>query len=144
MQELVEYIKEHDQVLKALGIEPVECRPGYARTRMALDGRQANSVGIAHGGALFSLADLALALAANAHGRLALTLNLFISYLAPGVNGPFEAEAVEVSSSSKVANYEIKVRDADGMVVALCQGLVYKKEDTFPPFPISAGKNERQ
>lgn len=116
-----------DQILRGLGIELVECRPGYGKAVMPLDSRQINGAGIAHGGAIFSLADITMAMAANAGGGLALTLNANISFFKAGEYGPFTAEAVEVSASSKIAAYEVSVTDARGELVAKLSGTAYKK-----------------
>ena len=128
----MEHISAHDQMAIMLGIEPVDCRPGYGKAIMPLDTRQCNGAGIAHGGAIFSLADIALALAANADGRLSLTLNASISFLNPGQNGPLTAEATEISASSKVAHYEIVVTDALGKPIAHCHGMAYRKHQSRP------------
>lgn len=132
-KELLEYIKKHDQVAKNLGIEPLEARPGYGKAMMPLDDRQCNSAGIAHGGAIFSLADLAIALASNSEGYLALTLNTSITYLKPGLVGPLTAEAVEIGRASRVFHYEITVRDGNNEIIAHCHGTAYKKDQKFPP-----------
>jgi len=49
----------------------VQVAPGQAEVRMPLDQRHLNGAGIVHGGAIFSLADVAFAAASNAHGTLA-------------------------------------------------------------------------
>lgn len=119
-------MNEGDQILHGLGIELVECRPGYGKAIMPLDTRQINGAGIAHGGAIFSLADITMAMAANAGGGLALTLNANISFFKAGEHGPFTAEAVEVSASSKIANYDVFITDAHGELVAKLSGTAYK------------------
>lgn len=139
MQEKVDFkqvmqkIKTEDRLAVTLGIEPVECRSGYGKAVMPLNGNQCNGAGIAHGGAIFSLADIAMALAANSHGYLALTLNSSISYINPGKHGPLTAEAVEVGVSSKVAHYEVNVTDASGVCVARMHAIAYRKNTPFPP-----------
>lgn len=124
----MEILRKGDMLVKALGIELLESRPGYGKAMMPLDGRQANSVGIAHGGALFTLADVAMALAANNDGKLALTLSGGISFFRPGEHGPLTAEAHEISGSSKVGHYEVAVTDARGELIANFRGIAYKKE----------------
>lgn len=123
----LERMREDDKLVSAFGIELMECRPGYGKAVMPLDTRQVNGVGIAHGGAIFALADIAMALAANSDGTLALTLNANISFLKAGTRAPFTAEAREVSASSKVAHYEVTVTDAAGEAVARLSGIAYKK-----------------
>lgn len=123
----MERMNRDDQILRGLGIELLECRPGYSKTRMPLDTRQVNGAGIAHGGAIFSLADIAMGLAANGGGGLSLTLSAGINFFKAGKHGPFTAEAVEINASSKIANYEVSVTDAQGDLVAKLTGIAYKK-----------------
>lgn len=123
----MERMNAGDQLLRLLGIKLVECRPGYGKAVMPLDERQLNAAGLPHGGALFSLADIALAMAANCDGGLAVTLSANISFFKSSQAGPFTAEAREVSSSSKVSNYEVLITDATGEAVCNFTGIAYKK-----------------
>ncbi len=131
--EIMEHIKSCDQMAIYLGIEPLECSDGYGKASMPLDKRHLNGTGIAHGGAIFSLADVALALAALSHGNMAVTLNLNISYINPGKQGPLLAEAKEISASSRISHYEIIIRDAAGQIAAHCSGMAYHKKERFSP-----------
>jgi acyl-CoA thioesterase len=56
-----------------------------------------NAVGVVHGGAIFSLADLVFAVASNSHGTVALGVNVAISYMTAARGGTLVAEAEEVS-----------------------------------------------
>lgn len=56
---------ERDRFARENGIRVVEVRLGFARTEMTVEPRHLNSVGILQGGALFTLADLAFAVASN-------------------------------------------------------------------------------
>lgn len=123
----MERINAGDQLLKHLGVELVECRPGYGKAVMPLDSRQLNAAGMAHGGAIFSLADIVMALAANNGGQLAVTLSANIAFLKASPHGPYTAEAREIGASSKVSNYEVCVTDAEGQLVAKMQAIAYKK-----------------
>jgi acyl-CoA thioesterase len=55
-----------DRFASLLGIEALAADPAAAQAAMTLDEHHMNDIGRAHGGALFSLADAAVALAANA------------------------------------------------------------------------------
>ena len=54
---------ERDRFAQENGIRVAEVRLGFARTEMTVELRHLNSVGILQGGALFTLADLAFAVA---------------------------------------------------------------------------------
>ncbi|CAG0910535.1 unnamed protein product, partial [Cyprideis torosa] len=59
---------ENDAFSKWLGIERMEEREGYCKLKMVLTKDMTNGFNIAHGGIAYSLADSALAFAANARG----------------------------------------------------------------------------
>ncbi|MBN1110190.1 MAG: hotdog fold thioesterase [Methanomassiliicoccales archaeon] len=83
-----------------------------------------NAVGGAHGGAIFSLADQAFALASNMGKEVQVALHASISYLKPG-QGMLEAVARRTSETRRTSLYEVKVFD-DGDLIAVFQGTGYK------------------
>lgn len=123
---------EHDAFARHLGIEVTEAAPGYAKAVLPLDARHCNGVGVAHGGAIFAVADLAFAVACNTRGRVSLNLATSISFLAPGKVGPLVAEARELSAASRVATYEIRITDGEGTLIASCQATAYSRSQPFP------------
>ena len=65
---------ENDRFAKETGVVLKEVRPGYGKTEMTVDFRHLNAGNTTQGGAIFTLADLALAAAANSHDKLSLSL----------------------------------------------------------------------
>jgi len=120
-----------DRYAAAAGVKLVEVRPGYARARMTIADRHLNGVDVAQGGALFTLADFAFAVACNSHGPVAVAVNVSISFLAAGLPGPLVAEAREVARSAKISTCEVEVRDRRGALVALFHGTAYVKKVTL-------------
>ncbi|WP_227764632.1 PaaI family thioesterase [Zhaonella formicivorans] len=119
---------EKDALAKHLGIRLLEMKPGYARAVMEVKPELLNGAGITHGGALFSLADFAFAAASNAHGPLALALNVNINFLkATTVGTILTATACEENLTKKTGLYRMEVLDDKGELVALAQGTVYRK-----------------
>ena len=55
------------------------------------------------GGAIFTLADFAFAAASNAHGTVAVAINVSINFLKAGTTGTLQAEAREVARNPKLA-----------------------------------------
>jgi len=117
------------------GIELVEIAPGYAKARMTLRPLHLNGLAIAHGGAIFTLADFAFALASNSHGTIAVAINASITIMKAAKGGTLVAEAREISRNPKLGNYTVEVRDDGGELVALFQGLAYRKADPLPVPP---------
>lgn len=102
-------------------------RPGYACAVMEVVPELLNGEGLTHGSALFSLADIVLAAASNAHGPVALTLNVNIHFLkATTVGAVLTAVAREENLTRKTGIYRMEVRDDSGELIALAEGLVYK------------------
>src|SRR5512140_2496675 len=88
---------ERDCFARENGIRVVEVRPGYARTEMTVEARHLNSIGILQGGALFTLADLAFAVASNSQGVLALGCQADVTWFKAVSAGRLTASAEEIS-----------------------------------------------
>jgi len=129
LEKLYEKFRE-DPYSKLLGIELVELRPGYSRARVKVTEDMLNFHGVAHGGLILSLADVAFAAASNSHNKVAVALNININYRRPVVAGEtLEAEAVEESLGKTTGLYRMLVRNSRGELVALCEGLVYRRDE---------------
>lgn len=122
-----DYMNEHDLFVRHCGIELVEVEPGYAKAKMEIREHHLNSVGTVQGGAIFTLADFAFAGASNSHGRVAMGINVSISYIKAVSSGVLYAEAKEVSLGHKLGNYSVEVTSDRGELVAVFQGTVYRK-----------------
>jgi acyl-CoA thioesterase len=127
--ETVRNFFKNDTFAEHVGIELLEVSKGRAKAKMEIKDHHLNGVNIAHGGAIFSLADLAFAVASNSHKTIALAINASISFLKAVSGGTLVAEAKEVSLNPKLATYEIRVTDETDDVVAIFQGTVYRKKD---------------
>jgi acyl-CoA thioesterase len=99
---------------------------------MKLGRKHLNGLGCVHGGAIFSLADFAFAMAINSHGNMALAIQCSVTYLRPATEGSLWAEAREVSRTSKLGTYEVEVKNDAGELVARLQGLGYIKKEPVP------------
>jgi len=117
-----------DAFARLLGIELTEIKPGYASTTMKVTPELLNGEGLTHGGAIFGLADLVFAAASNSHGNLALALNVNISFIKATRGGTIlKAVAREESLTRKTGLYRMEVRDENGELVALAEGLAYRR-----------------
>lgn len=128
MEHLRRFCKK-DKFADFVGIELLEASEGHARAKMEIQEHHLNAVGIVHGAAIFSLADLAFAMASNSHGTVALAINATISFLKAISAGTLFAEATEVSRNSKLATYSIRVTDREADLIATFEGMVYRKKD---------------
>ena len=130
MQTLKEFFK-NDRFATLSGIELMEVSPGRARAKMEIKDCHLNGVNTVHGGAIFTLADLAFAAASNSHGTVAVAINASIWYVKAAIEGTLFAEAREVSMNPKLATYTIEVVDQTGELIASFQGMVYRKQQTI-------------
>jgi acyl-CoA thioesterase len=94
---------------------------------MDIEPRHLDAVGIMQGGALFTLADLAFALACNSHGTLAVGCQADITWLKAVRSGRLTAEAEEISRTKTVSTCLIRVLDESGNLVALSKCVAYIK-----------------
>jgi acyl-CoA thioesterase len=108
-------------------IELMEVSTGRAKVRMRIAGWHLNSHGTVHGGAIFTLADTAFALASNSHGVPAAAINAHISYVKAVTAGTLYADAAEFSLNPKIATYLVTVTDDAGEKIAIFHGMVYRK-----------------
>ncbi|MBF0452242.1 MAG: PaaI family thioesterase [Candidatus Magnetomorum sp.] len=105
----------------------MDASPGYARVKMDIQPYHLNGVGIVHGGAIFTLADFAFAIAANSHDQVAVAINISIAYIKAVKDGTLYAEARELSINPKLGVYQVDVFHADKELVASFQGMAYRK-----------------
>lgn len=119
-----------DSFARFLGIELLELGEGYSKVAMTVGDHMLNFHGIPHGGAIFSLADVAFSAAGNSHGQVAVALNVNISFLTTvPVGTRLYAEATEENLGRRTALYRMAVATEDGTLVALCHGTVYRKKE---------------
>ena len=91
---------------------------GCGVVTMPLEEKHQNRFKTAHGGAIFTLADMAFAAACRNLGISAVTSQSSISYLAPGVVSPLRAEATPVKIGRHLAIFDVLVSDGSGRAVA--------------------------
>lgn len=129
---VVDQMMEKDLFSRWLGIERLEEREGFCKLKMTVRPEMCNGFEIAHGGITYSLADSALAFASNSHGRQAVSIETSISHLKPLKAGDvIIATAIEKSCSNRIGIYEVSVEKADGELVALFKGTVFRKESNW-------------
>jgi acyl-CoA thioesterase len=116
-----------------MGLRVVDLGPGRAVIEMTPGEDMRNLFGMTHGGAIFSVIDEAFELSCNAHGTVAVALSMTIHYHnPPGPRSTLRAESKEVHRSRKTGTYEIRVTDENGVLIASCQALAYRKKDPLP------------
>jgi acyl-CoA thioesterase len=120
---------KNDKFAEFCGIELLEVSPGQAKARMQIQPHHLNGMGTAHGGVIFTLADFAFAVAANSHGIVAVAINTSITFTKAVSQGILYAEASENSVNPKLGAYTVRVTDENNDVIAIFQGLAYRKKE---------------
>jgi acyl-CoA thioesterase len=117
-----------DRFAAAIGVKLLEVREGYARARLRLGSDHLNGVGVAQGGAIFTLADTAFAAASNSGGQVAVALDASITFARAALPGALTAEAREEARTRRTSVCTVRVTDAAGALVALFRGTAFRKD----------------
>lgn len=103
----------------ATGIVIDSAEPGKAVCSLALEQRHMNENNVPMGGAVFTLADFACAIAANGCSeRKTVSQNVSITFLSPAKGGRLIAEASCLREGRTTALYTVDVKDELGTYVA--------------------------
>lgn len=104
-----------------IGCDIDDVAPGYARCSMALRPEHNNALGRVMGGAIYTLADFAYAVASNFDRDVFVTGSSHIRFLRAATGTRLVAEARELRSGRRSCLYEVEIRDDAGELVALAQ-----------------------
>ena len=117
----------NDHYAALTGIEILEAKKGYCKARLRISEKHLNAANVVQGGAIFTLADLAFAVASNSHGQLALAINVNITFLKGISEGTLYATATEFDNPKKLGAYDVIVTNEKNEIIARFNGLVYRK-----------------
>lgn len=111
-----------------LGIEILECEIGRCTVALTIRPDMLNSMGKAHGGISYSLADTAFGFAANTHGKFAVSIETSINHIeALEAGDRLVAKSVIEKVNNKLGFNVIEVKRGDELV-ALFKGVVYRTQ----------------
>lgn len=133
MHKLKPFFSTEDHFAIHSGVELIEMGSGWAKARMRIEPFHFNIARTVHGGAIFTLADFAFAVASNSHGTLAMGINTSVSFVKAVLAGTLYADARELSRTVKLATYSVIITDDTGDTVAIFQGMVYRKKEPIIP-----------
>ena len=114
-----EYFSKDLFATEVTGIEIDEVGENYARCSLKIEDRHKNAANQVMGGALFTLADFAFAVAANSAGSLTVTAVSQISYLGAAKGDTLIAETKLIKNGRRNCFFEITINDNLGNSVAL-------------------------
>lgn len=109
-----------------LGIEILECEVGKVKVGMTIRKEMLNSMGKAHGGISYSLADTAFGFTANTHGKYAVSIETSINHIEALSEGDYlTAESIIEKVGNKLGFNIVEVKRGNELV-ALFKGVVYR------------------
>ncbi len=120
---------DNDAFSQWLDIKIIDVVPGKCTLSMKITPEMTNGFYIAHGGIAFSLADSAVAFAANAYGNHALSIENSISYFsALELGEEIMVVAEEIKSTKSFAWYQANILNLEGVKKAHFKATIYKKK----------------
>ncbi len=133
LKDIFHKVNSEDTFARLIRMKLIEVLPGYARSTLPITDETVNIYQMAHGGAIFSVADQACEAAGNSFGEPAVALQHNIHFLAAGKSGDLlEATAKVTNRSNRVGLIEFEVRNQDGLLLAIGQQLIYFKKAEKP------------
>ncbi len=106
------------------GIEALDVTEGRTRLRLVMRPEHSNNLGIAHGGIVCTLLDVAMGTAARLTvGCPVVTLDMQTRFLNPG-RGTLEAVGRVTRGGRSILFCEAEIHDAEGVPVASATGLL--------------------
>jgi len=129
LKSIFDKVNKEDTYSQRIGVRLIELLPGFARTTLPVTGETINIYQMAHGGAIFAIADQACEAAGNSFGEPAVALQQNIHFLAAGKSGDFlEATAKVIHRSNRIGLIEFEVRNQEAVLIATGQQVIYFKK----------------
>ncbi|MBR0274149.1 MAG: PaaI family thioesterase [Bacteroidaceae bacterium] len=131
-----ELLNRTDRFAAQAGCRLTEVDTEHAVAEMLVTADHLNGGRVCQGGALFTLADLAIAALMNSRGQLTFGINNSIVFVSSAKEGDLlRAEAVSISAHPKIPSVEVRVMNQEGRLICHVTGMGYTKS-----IPLSQGK----
>lgn len=122
-----------DRFAANAGCRIIEVDEQHAVAEMTVTAEHLNGGNVCQGGALFTLADLAIAALLNQGGQLTVGINNNITFVTSAKEGDvLRAEAVHVCDHHKIPSVEARVTNQDGKLICQVTGMGYRKTAALP------------
>lgn len=115
------------------GVELLEVREGYARAQLKITKEHLNAGGRTQGGALFTLADLALAACSNSYGKLSFSLSADITFLRASGEGDMLTATATMKYIGRTTGYfEVDITNQSDKLIASFRSSVFRMDEQVP------------
>ena len=123
-----ELLNRTDRFAANAGCQITEVDEHHAVAEMTVTDMHLNGGNVCQGGALFTLADLAIAALMNCRGQLTFGINNSIMFVSSAKEGDrLRAEAVSVADHHKIPAVEVRVTNQDDRLICHVTGMGYRK-----------------
>jgi acyl-CoA thioesterase len=123
-----ELLNRTDRFAANAGCRITEVDDHHAVAEMTVSAEHLNGGNVCQGGALFTLADLAIAALMNNSGQLTFGISNSIIFVASAKEGDrLRAEAVHVTNHPKIPSMEVRVTNQTGQLICHVTGMGYRK-----------------
>lgn len=131
--DIKELLNRTDRFAAGAGCKITEVDNAHAVAVMTVTEEHLNGGNVCQGGALFTLADLAIAALMNNQGQLTFGISNSIMYVSSAREGDvLRAEAVFVSDHHKIPSVETRVTNQEGRLICHVTGMGYRKTSQIP------------
>ena len=128
-----EILNRTDHFAANAGCRLTEVDDEHAVAEMLVTQEHLNGGQVCQGGALFTLADLAIAALMDCRGQLTFGINNSIMFVSSAKEGDLlRAEAVNVSNHPKIPSVEVRVTNQEGRLICHVTGMGYRKSIPLP------------
>ena len=128
-----ELLNRTDRFAANAGCKITEVDAQHAVAEMKVTTGHLNGGNVGQGGALFTLADLAIAALMNSLGQLTFGISNSIIYVSSAKEGDLlRAEAVSIADHHKIPSVEVRVTNQEGKLICHVTGMGYRKAIPVP------------
>ena len=122
-----------DRFAANAGCQLTEVDDHHAVAVMTVTEGHLNGGNVCQGGALFTLADLAIAALMNNKGQLTFGISNSMMFVSSARLGDtLRAEAVSVADHHKIPAVEVRVTNQEGRLICHVTGMGYRKSSSLP------------
>ena len=129
LNNIQEILNTTDRFAAGAGCRITEVDASHAVAEMTVTKEHLNAGGVCQGGALFTLADLAMAALMNHQGNLTFGISSNVMFVSSAVEGDrLRAEAVPINDHRRIPAVEVRVMNQDGRLICHVTGMGYRKD----------------
>ena len=130
--DIKELLNRTDRFAANAGCQITEADNEHAVAVMTVKEEHLNGGNVCQGGALFTLADLAIAALMNYSGKLTFGISNSIMFVSSARLGDrLRAEAVMVADHHKIPSVEVRVTNEEGRLICHVTGMGYRKAESL-------------